>query len=191
MPPAPTKYTDLISSSVMTFMFFLRKYILTGKSNNNFWEFGGISRLFLMFVSARHIFVAQDRRQTAECPDTDGDKRILKRQGLIGTQRHVFFPRTRPIPTSERGSRRKRIWGQRRTRLGADADAPAPRFADGHRKSENRLESAGSGLQRGKNGLGLRKSGVKNPEKIKLSGSALAAEICAAPAQSSVAAPAL
>lgn len=44
-----------------------------------------------MFVSARHIFVAQDRRQTAECPDTDGDKRILKHQGLIGTQRHVFF----------------------------------------------------------------------------------------------------
>ena len=43
-----------------------------------------------MFVSARHIFVAQDRRQTAECPDTDGDKRILKRQDLIETQRHVF-----------------------------------------------------------------------------------------------------
>ena len=43
-----------------------------------------------MFVSARHIFVVQDRRQTAECPNTDGDKRILKRQGLIETQRHVF-----------------------------------------------------------------------------------------------------
>lgn len=164
MPPAPTKYTDLISSSVMTFMFFLRKYILTGKSNNNFWEFGGISRLFLMFVSARHIFVAQDRRQTAECPDTDGDKRILKRQGLIGTQRHVFFqehalclPANAGADASKRGSRRKRIWEQRRTCLGADADAPAPRFADGHRKSENRLESTGSGLQRGKNGLGPRK----------------------------------
>lgn len=44
-----------------------------------------------MFVSARHIFVVQDRRQTAECPNTDGDKRILKRQDLIETQRHVFF----------------------------------------------------------------------------------------------------
>lgn len=74
-----------------------------------------------MFVSARHIFVAQDKRQTAECPDTDGDKRILKRQGLIGTQRHVFFPRTRPMPASERGSRRKRIWGLMRSYLGADA----------------------------------------------------------------------
>ena len=49
-----------------------------------------------MFVSARHIFVAQDRRQTTECPDTDGDKRILKRQGLIGTQRHVFFSKNSP-----------------------------------------------------------------------------------------------
>ena len=80
-----------------------------------------------MFVSARHIFVAQDRRQTAECPDTDGDKHILKRQGLIGTQRHVFFqelalclPANAGADASERGSRRKRIWGQRRTRLGAD-----------------------------------------------------------------------
>lgn len=164
MPPAPTKYTDLISSSVMTFMFFLRKYILTGKSNNNFWEFGGISRLFLMFVSARHIFVAQDRRQTAECPDTDGDKRILKRQGLIKTQRHDFFqelalclPANAGADASERGSRRKRIWGQRRTCLGADASAPAPRFADGHRESRKRHGSTGSGLQRGKNGLGPRK----------------------------------
>ena len=52
------------------------------------------------------------------------------------------------MPASERGSRRKRIWEQRRTRLGADASASAPRFADGHRKSGNRLESAGSGLQR-------------------------------------------
>ena len=74
-----------------------------------------------MFVSARHIFVAQDRRQTAECPDTDGDKRILKRQGLIGTQRHVFFPRTRPMPASERGSRRQRTREQTQANAGADA----------------------------------------------------------------------
>lgn len=179
-------------------MFFYASIYLQAKVTIIFGSLAEYLGFFLMFVSARHIFVAQDRRQTAECPNTDGDKRILKRQGLIETQRHVFFqelalclPANAGADASERGSRRKRIWGQRRTRLGADADAPAPRFADGHRKSENRLESAGSGLQRGKNGLGLRKSGVKNPEKIKLSGSALAAEICAAPAQSSIAAPAL
>ena len=81
-----------------------------------------------MFVSARHIFVVQDRRQTAECPNTDGDKRILKRQGLIETQRHVFFqelalclPANVGADASERGSRRKRIWGQRRTRLPPDS----------------------------------------------------------------------
>ena len=98
-----------------------------------------------MFVSARHIFVVQDRRQTAECPDTDGDKRILKRQGLIETQRHDFFqelalclPANAGADASERGSRRKRIWGQRRTRLGADTSASAPRFADGHREPGKR-----------------------------------------------------
>ncbi len=32
-----------------------------------------------------------------------------------------FFPRTRPMPASERGSRRKRIWGLMRSYLGADA----------------------------------------------------------------------
>ena len=32
-----------------------------------------------------------------------------------------FFPRTRPMPTSERGSRRKRIWGLMQSYLGADA----------------------------------------------------------------------
>lgn len=132
-----------------------------------------------MFVSARHIFVAQDRRQTAECPDTDGDKRILKRQGLIGTQRHVFSKnspyacqRTREQTQANAGAdavvsggRDERVWEQRRTCLGADADASAPRFADGHRESENRLESAGSGLQRGKNGLGPQKSLTLHKQK--------------------------
>ena len=32
-----------------------------------------------------------------------------------------FFPRTRPMPASERGSRRKRIWGLMQPNLGADA----------------------------------------------------------------------
>ena len=117
-----------------------------------------------MFVSARHIFVAQDRRQTAECPDTDGDKRILKRQGLIETQRHDFFqelalclPANAGADASEPGGRDERVWEQIRPRLGADTFASAPRFADGHRESEKRLKSTGSGLQRGKNGLDPRK----------------------------------
>ena len=80
-----------------------------------------------MFVSARHVFVAQDRRKTAECPDTDGDKRILKRQDLIETQRHVFYPRTRPMPASERGSRRKRIWELMRSYLGAETNVSGSR----------------------------------------------------------------
>lgn len=88
-----------------------------------------------MFVSARHIFVAQDRRQTAECPDTNGDKRILKRQGLIGTQRHVFSKnspyacqRTREqtqanagADASESGGRDERVWEQTRTHLLPDS----------------------------------------------------------------------
>ena len=81
-----------------------------------------------MFVSARHIFVAQDRRQTAECPDTNGDKRILKRQGLIGTQRHVFFqelalclPANAGADASESGSRDERAWEQTRTHLLPDS----------------------------------------------------------------------
>ena len=81
-----------------------------------------------MFVSARHIFVAQDRRQTAECPDTDGDKRILKRQGLIGTQRHVFFqelalclPANAGADASESGGRDERVWEQMRPRLPPDS----------------------------------------------------------------------
>lgn len=86
-----------------------------------------------MFVSARHIFVAQDRRQTAECPDTDGDKRVLKRQGLIETQRHVFFSKNSPYAcqrtreqtqanlgadATESGSRDERVWEQRRMHTG-------------------------------------------------------------------------
>ena len=88
-----------------------------------------------MFVSARHVFVAQDRRQTAECPDTDGDKRILKRQCLIETQRHVFFKnspyacqRTREqtqanlgADATESGSRDERVWEQMRPRLPPDS----------------------------------------------------------------------
>ena len=171
MPPAPTKYTDLISSSVMTFMIFYASIYLQAKVTIIFGSLAEYLGFFLMFVSARHIFVAQDRRQTAECPDTDGDKRILKRQGLIGTQRHVFSKnspyacqRTREQTQANlgadavvSGSRDKRVWEQRRTCLGADASASAPRFADGHRESEKRHGSTGSGLQRGKNGLGPRK----------------------------------
>ena len=81
-----------------------------------------------MFVSARHIFVAQDRRQTAECPDTNGDKRILKRQGLIGTQRHGFFqelalclPANAGADASESGGRDERVWEQMRTHLLPDS----------------------------------------------------------------------
>ena len=85
-----------------------------------------------MFVSARHIFVAQDRRQTAECPDTNGDKRILKRQGLIGTQRHVFFqelalclPANAGADASESGG-----IGSRRKDMGAqETDCNAERMA--------------------------------------------------------------
>lgn len=90
-----------------------------------------------MFVSARHIFVAQDRRQTAECPDTNGDKRILKSQGLIGTQRHGFFqelalylPANAGADASESGGRDERVWEQRRTRLGLDSGASGSRGAD-------------------------------------------------------------
>ena len=96
-----------------------------------------------MFVSARHIFVAQDRRQTAECPDTDGDKRILKRQGFIGTQRHVF-PKNSPYvcqrtreqtqanlgaDATESGSRDERAWEQTRTHAGRDTIARGAAFA--------------------------------------------------------------
>ena len=88
-----------------------------------------------MFVSARHIFVAQDRRQTAEHSDADGENRILKHQGLIGTQRHVFSKnspyacqRTREqtqanlgAETNASGSRRGRVWEQVRPRLPPDS----------------------------------------------------------------------
>ena len=93
-----------------------------------------------MFVSARHIFVAQDRRQTAECPDTDGDKRILKRQGLIETQRHGFFqelalclPANVGADASESGSRHDRIWEEVRSRLGRDTTASGTVFANKYR----------------------------------------------------------
>ena len=72
-----------------------------------------------MFVSARHIFVAQDRRQTAECPDTDGDKRILKRQGLIETQRHVF---SKNSPYACQRTRE-----QTQANLGAETNVPGSR----------------------------------------------------------------
>ena len=78
--------------------------------------------------------MAQDRRQTAECPDTDGDKRILKRQGLIETQRHVFFqelalclPANAGADASERGSRRKRTREQTQANLGAETNASGSR----------------------------------------------------------------
>ena len=89
-----------------------------------------------MFVSARHIFVAQDRRQTAECSDTNGDKRILKRQGLIGTQRHVFFqehalclPTNAGADATASGSRYERLWEQTRTHAGRDTIARGAAFA--------------------------------------------------------------
>lgn len=88
-----------------------------------------------MFVSARHIFVAQDRRQTAECPDTDGDKRILKRQGLIGTQRHIFsqelalcLPANAGADASESGGRDERIWEKRRTCPGEETNVSGSRY---------------------------------------------------------------
>ncbi len=88
-----------------------------------------------MFVSARHVFVAQDRRQTTEHSDADGENRILKHQGLNGTQRHVFSKnapyacqRTREqtqanlgAETNASGSRRGRAWEQTRTHLLPDS----------------------------------------------------------------------
>ena len=37
---------------------------------------------------------------------------------------------SRPMPFSERGSRRKRVWRQTRPRLGADSDVSGTMFAD-------------------------------------------------------------
>ena len=39
----------------------------------------------------------------------------------------MFFPRTRPMPASERGSRRKRIWGLMRSYLGAETNVSGSR----------------------------------------------------------------
>lgn len=80
-----------------------------------------------MFVSARHIFVAQDRRQTAECPNTDGDKRILKRQGLIGTQRHVFSQELALCLPANAGADASESGGQRRTHLGEETNVSGRR----------------------------------------------------------------
>ena len=38
-----------------------------------------------------------------------------------------FFPKTRPMPTSERGSRRKRTWGLMQSYLGAETNASGSR----------------------------------------------------------------
>ena len=116
-------------------MFFYASIYLQAKVTIIFGSLAEYLGFFLMFVSARHIFVAQDRRQTAECPDTDGDKRILKHQGLIETQRHVFsknspyacqrtWEQTQAnlgAETNVSGSRDERVWEQTRTRLPPDS----------------------------------------------------------------------
>lgn len=163
MPPAPTKYTDLISSSVMTFMFFYASIYLQAKVTIIFGSLAEYLGFFnVCFCTACFRGTRQEangrmprhgRRQTYfETPGPHRDATPCFFQELA-----LCLPANAGADASERGSRRKRIWGQRRTCLGADASASAPRFADGHREPGKRHGSTGSGLQRGKNGLGPRK----------------------------------
>ena len=100
------------------------------------------------------------------------------------------------MPASEHGSRRKRIWELIRSSLGADASESGSRCGriweqrrthlpprsmtgiGGRGKDMGALEAD---CNAGKNGLGPRRLGVQNPEKIKLSGSALATEFALRP----------
>ena len=76
--------------------------------------------------------------------------------------------------TNVSGSRDERVWERMRPRL-------PPRSLTGIGGRGKDMGALGADCNAGKNGRGHRRLGVQNPEKIKLSGSALAAEICAAP----------
>ena len=103
-------------------------------------------------------------------------KRILKRQDIIGTQRQVFFQKTRPMPASEHGSRRNRIWGQIRSYLGADATESGsrdervweqmrprlpPRSLTGIGGREKDMGAQEADCNAGKKGLGHRRSNIR------------------------------
>ena len=111
----------------------------------------------------------------------------MKRQGLIETQRHVFSKnspyacqRTREqtqanlgADATESGSRDERVWEQMRPRLPPDSLTGI-----GSRRIDLKALEADCNAERMASALGAR--ALKTPKKNKLSGSALAAEICAA-----------
>ncbi len=126
MPPAPTKYTDLISSSVMTFMFFYASIYLQAKVTIIFGSLAEYLGFFnVCFCTA--YFRGTRQEANRRMPRHGRRQTYFETPGPHRDATPCLFPRTRPMPASERGSRRKRTWGLMQSYLGAETNASGSR----------------------------------------------------------------